>query len=225
LLSQWAILRDATGVMLNWYGEGTLETTLADGRTVALQIASDYPRDGHVEIKVSPEKPSQFALRLRIPYWSSTTGVKVNGKAISGARPAQYLVLDRTWKPGDTIDLNLDFSLHYWVGERECEGKASIFRGPILLTYDRRFNTMDPADVPMLDARGLQGKPASQAGAQPPIVKLDFAAENGQQVTLCDFASAGNGGTPYLTWLRVKNVKPTPFSRENLLRSGRAAGP
>jgi hypothetical protein len=225
LLSEWAIMHDANGVILNWYGLGTLGTTLADGRKVALQVASDYPRDGHIKIKMSPEKPSQFALWLRIPYWSAKTEVKVNGQAVKDAKPAQYLVLEREWKPGDTIDLTFDFSLHYWVGERESEGKVSIFRGPVLLTYDRRYNTMDPADVPSLDARGLQGNQSSQASWHQPIVKLDFPAENGQKVTLCDFASAGNGGTPYLTWLRVKNVKPTPFSRDNPLRSGRLIAP
>ena len=100
--------------------------------------------------------------------------------------------------------------------------KVSIYRGPLLLTYDRRFNEMDPADVPTLDAHGLQGKVASWPGRHPPLLLLDFAADDGRVLKLCDFASAGDGGTPYLSWLRVKGVAASAFSRVNPLRSGRA---
>ena len=51
-------------------------------------------------------------------------------------RPGTYLTVDRSWKPGDTVRIDLDMSLHYWVGERECAGKASIYRGPLLLVHE-----------------------------------------------------------------------------------------
>jgi hypothetical protein len=34
---------------------------------------------------------------------------------------------------------------------------ASIYRRPLLLAYDRRFNQMDPGAVPALEAAGLSG--------------------------------------------------------------------
>ena len=53
-------------------------------------------------------------------------------------------------------------------------------------------------------------------------VLLEFKGEDGRKVRLCDFGSAGEGGTPYASWLKVDNVEKTPFSRDNPLRSGRA---
>jgi len=53
------------------------------------------------------------------------------------------------------------------------------------------------------------------------MVALDFTAADGSKLRLCDFASAGEGGSPYRSWLRVANAPQTPFSRENPLRSGR----
>jgi uncharacterized protein len=222
LLSEWAVMRDSKGLLLNWFGPGKITAPLADGTVIPLQLTTDYPRDGHVEIKVSPTKETRFSLRLRIPYWSANTLVKLNGEAVKGIKPGNYLVLDRVWKVGDTIELNFDFTLHYWSGERESEGKVSIYRGPILLTYDRRFNEMDPADVPSLDAGGLEGKSVTWPGRHAPILLLELTADGGRVLRLCDFASAGDGGTPYLTWLRVKHVAPTSFSPGNPLRSGRA---
>jgi DUF1680 family protein len=225
LLSEWAVMRGSQGLNLNWLGPGKITTQLADRRKVALQLTTDYPRDGHIEIKVSPSEAAQFSLRLRIPYWSAKSEVKLNGETVKDVKPGNYLVLDRTWKPDDKIELILDFTLHYWVGERESDGKVSIYQGPLLLTYDRRFNAMDPANVPMLDARGLEGKVTTWSGRHVPLLLLEFAADDGRALKLCDFASAGDGGTPYSTWLRVKNVTPSPFSHTNPLRSGRTLLP
>ena len=225
LLSEWAITRDSKGLVLNWYGPGTITSRLLDGTSVAFQLNSDYPRDGRVTIKVLQVDGKRFSLRLRIPYWSSNTTVTLNGELVKDVTPASYLTLNREWKTGDAIGLQLDFSPHYWVGEKQSEGKASIYRGPILLTYDRRFNEIDPADVPALDARGLKGKLVTWPGRQAPVLLWEVAGSGGRALRLCDFASAGNGGTPYLSWLRVVNTKPAAFSPTNLLRSGHSSQP
>ena len=69
-------MRQSKGLILNWYGPGKIETTLADGRKVALRVTTDYPRDGRVTIEVNPSMAGQFPLKLRIPYWSAKTECK-----------------------------------------------------------------------------------------------------------------------------------------------------
>jgi hypothetical protein len=119
------------------------------------------------------------------------------------------------------VDIEFDFSVHFWRGERECANKVSIYRGPILLTYDRRFNEMDPDQVPSLDAAAFSGKTVTPADWLPPMLLVEFAATDGRLVRLCDFGSAGVGGSPYRSWLEVNNVPATEFSRSNPLRTGR----
>ena len=51
---------------------------------------------------------------------------------------------------------------------------------------------------------------------------MEYEAGGGEQLRLCDFASAGEAGSPYVSWLKVNNVKATRYSRSNPLRSGRA---
>ena len=143
LLGDWALLGDGEAVFLNWYGSGEMEIAVRRGIKVHLRQETDYPHSGRVRLHVAPSKVSEFALNLRVPHWSVRTRVRVNGASVRGASAGAYLVVERRWKRGDCVEIDLDMSLHYWLGQRECRGKASLYRGPILLTYDRRFNEID----------------------------------------------------------------------------------
>jgi len=221
MAGDWALMKCDNGVMLNWYGPSSISSALSSNKTLELIQETDYPRTGVVKLTVNPSRKSIFTLKLRIPHWSPKTRVAVNGKPVRGVTPGGYLSLRRSWKKGDIVEIAFDMSLHYWRGEKECRNKVSIYRGPILLTYDRRFNDVDPRGVPELDARAMKGRLVKWRKWIEPILLMEFAAESDKKLRLCDFASAGEGGSHYRSWLRVKNVSKTPFSRENPLRSGR----
>ena len=221
MVSDWALMRCRGGLVLNWYGLSTMKVRLSSGITVELTQKTEYPRTGKITLNVSPSRPAQFALKLRIPYWSAKTSAKLNGERVKSVSPATYLVLDREWKVGDKVELELDMSLHYWVGEKECEGKASIYRGPILMTYDRRLNTMDPDEIPVLNATAMKGRLISNKDSLPTVVRMEYTAPDGRKLQLCDFGSAGEGGSPYHSWLRVEQIEKTYFALDNPLRSGR----
>jgi DUF1680 family protein len=220
-ISDWALMSGPGGLFLNWYGPGTITAPLPSGNLVTLEQVTDYPCDARVRIKVGLRKAEKFALKLRIPHWSRATHVQLNARQVPDVRAGEYLVLDRTWKRGDTIALEFDFSLHFWVGEKECANRVSIYRGPLLLTYDRRLNAMDPDQVPALKADGLQARVLTGDSWLRPMLLLELHGADGRTVRLCDFGSAGVGGNPYRSWLEVEGVKPTAFSRRNPLRRGR----
>jgi len=215
MISDWALMGDSEGLVLNWYGPGTLQTRLDSGVTVKLLQETTYPRDGHIALRVAPDVTESFTLKLRIPAWSAETRVAVNGEQVDHVTPGTYLSLTRTWQLGDTIEIGLDMSLHSWTGEQECAGKTSIYRGPLLLTYDRRFNTLDPDQIPKLDASRLDGRVVHWPGRMQPVLLMEFTGSEGQPLRLVDFGSAGEGGTPYLSWLTVNsegNALPEYFS-------------
>ena len=223
LIGEWAARRDARGLFLNWYGPGSITMPLSSGTLVTLAQETDYPRDGKVLLRVDPERPSTFSLRLRIPHWSTVTTVEVNGEAFADVAPGRYLELRRDWKAGDRVDLRLDVSPRFWAGERECEGRTSIYHGPLLLAYDRRFNSLDADDLPAIDARSPGVAVAAPEGGPPPLVLLEYPAPDGRKVRLRDFAGAGSDGSPYRSWLKVDHVPPSPFRRDSPRRSGPAA--
>jgi len=218
LISDWALMATDDGIILNWYGPGSMAAPFRGSELMIIQ-ETEYPRDNQVRLRIQLDKPQSFALRLRIPYWSNETQVRLNGKAVSNAKPGQYLALQRLWHSGDQIEIDFDFSLQYWVGEREYENKVSIYRGPILLTYDRRFNTVDPDLIPALDAKGLSGRVVGFDQWFPPMLLMEFKTIDGGILRLCDFGSAGVGGSPYRSWLDVRSCAKTNFSRDNPRRS------
>jgi DUF1680 family protein len=182
---------------------------------------TDYPRTGRVILELASEQPIQCMLKLRIPSWSAQSVVQVNGDPVEGVEAGRYLGLDRLWQTGDTITIDLDLSPHYWRGEEQLDGLASIYRGPVLLAYDRRLNTLDPEQIPTLDGQTLMLTPAVWTGRHAPIVYLTARDASGHSVMLCDFGSAGEDGSPYRSCLPLDNIPQTPFSRANPLRSAR----
>ncbi|MFN7994327.1 MAG: glycoside hydrolase family 127 protein [Bryobacteraceae bacterium] len=221
MVSEWAILRSKTGLALNYYGPAAFETQTPGKHKIELREETEYPRDGRIRIDVNTEEPEKFALELRIPSWSQQTTVAINGKPESGTRAGTYLALDRTWSKGDQIEINVDMSPHYWVGDRETFGKTSAYIGPILLAFDPAYNSMDPAAIPEMDARQFKLKPARTGKSIQPWVLRSVTATNGQEVVLCDFATAGAYGDEYLSWLPIRNVTPISFERTRLIWNNR----
>ena len=216
MLSDWAVMSANDGIVLNYYGPGRFTVRAPSGGRVVLTEGTDYPLGGRIALRIAPEKKERFVLSLRIPGWSRHSKATVNGKAAGDLKAGTYFRLNREWKRGDVIELDLDMSTRLWVGERECEGKVSVFHGPLLLAYDPRFDIHDPTRLPELQA---DIPPAAVEPSDNSILLLRFAGRGGQGVTLCDFASAGMAGNRYVSWLAARGLKPVPFSEQDPLRA------
>lgn len=241
MLSDWGFMQDQEGVVLNYYGPSILTAKVKPGLSITITQETEYPLDGKISICVKPSKAAQFAMKLRIPHWSTKTKVRLNGETVRGVKPGAYLQIDRKWKSGDHIDISMDLSLHLWRGEQECKGLASVYRGPILLAYDHRYNLKNAGkgkpqvrdigkwdsttcmlNIPSLNARSLKARRVQWSDWLPPLLLLEFKAADGRTVRLCDFGSAGEAGTPYCSWLPIRSCPEAPdFSRENPLRTSR----
>lgn len=226
MISDWALMTDGADLVLNYYGPSEMTAELPTGVTVKLRQETEYPRKGAITLRVSPSRKTTFGLHLRIPYWSAQSRVSVNGRAVERVAPARYCVIERVWTRGDVVEIRLDMSEHFWPGEKQCKGKVSVYRGPLLLAYDRRFNDMGPDEIPPLDAAAMKGRLVKWNGRMPPVVLMKYTASDGRKVKLCDFGSAGDGGSLYRSWLRIANAGKARFGRSNPLRSTRAeSGP
>ena len=239
LISEWALLEDRNGLALNYYGPGTMRQVLPGGHSVEILQETDYPTSGDIRVRINPSSPVEFCLRLRVPYWSQNTKIDLNNQALEGVRASSYYEIEREWHPGDNIQISLDLTPHFWRGEKQCQGLVSVYRGPLLLAYDQRYNrhlvsrqktnpipndpfklTRANLPVPVLEAGHVGGKVLDWEDWHAPMVLLEARTDKGQPVFLCDFASAGATGTLYRSWLPMRHApRKTLFSMSNPLRS------
>jgi uncharacterized protein len=211
-ISNWALMSDKQGLVLNWYGHSSFQTEVK-GTSVTLIQETEYPRDGLIKITVHPKISKKFALKFRIPYWSRNTSVKINGSDVNSVKAGEYLVLNRKWEQGDIITLNMDMSFHYWKGEKQCDGKTSIYRGPLLLVHEESTgeNSNITLDANILNNSAKVITDASSEGSQ-----LLISIPNGDKtILLRDYGTAGKNQTEYKSWLNVLNTSIVPFSKNN----------
>jgi DUF1680 family protein len=61
-----------------------------------------------VQLPVTPAQPSNFSFYLRIAGWAESAQLSVTGKAVSGAKPGEYLAIPGQWSPGDVVRLKME---------------------------------------------------------------------------------------------------------------------
>jgi uncharacterized protein len=130
-------------VWVHLYAEGAATVELDGNRIIRLRQRTRYPWDGRVEIQVEGE--GEFALMLRIPAWCEEgAAVEVNGEPVGvEIFPGSYVSLHRTWRPGDTIDMDLPMPVrrvecHPYVVENA--GRVALMRGPLLYCAEQADN-------------------------------------------------------------------------------------
>jgi DUF1680 family protein len=208
LVAEWAVMRSKAGLALNYYGPSDLSVLTPSGQSLKIAQKTDYPVSGKNLIQLGLEKPEMFDMKFRIPAWSNKTRVSINNEAAFVPKAGAYLNLRREWKNGDTINFDFDMSFHYWTGERESYGSTSIYHGPLLLAFDPVYNSLDPSAVPELDPKTLEPEQVKTNQRIQPWVLIKVKAKNGEEIELCDFATAGAYGNFYRTWLPVHGAEP-----------------
>ena len=106
--------------------------TVLRGKKIHLIEETGYPFRGTVRLTVNPEASLAFPLQLRIPAWAAGTALRVNGEPQPAPSAASFARLERTWRPGDRVEIV--FPLNPRVS-RGFNDSISIERGPLLFSY------------------------------------------------------------------------------------------
>ena len=116
---------------------------------VELEQVTDYPWDGKIQIKVV-KGSGKFAMKLRLPGWlkgspigndlytyldkANNYSISVNGRQMYPDNH-DYITIDRKWKKGDIVELNLPMDVRRIVANDNAEdlrGRVALERGPIV---------------------------------------------------------------------------------------------
>jgi hypothetical protein len=119
----------ADGVAAVAYGPSTVTTSVRGGVKVTIEEKTEYPFRQDIHFTVNPAKSATFPLELRIPGWAANASIKVNGKAVEGAKAGTFFKLERKWKQGDKVDVVLPMQprLSRWYNN-----SVAVERGPLI---------------------------------------------------------------------------------------------
>jgi DUF1680 family protein len=125
---------DVGGAYVNLYLPSTVKWTSANGAQVALTQGGNYPIEGVIKIALKLSRPSEFAVRLRIPTWSGQgTVVRVNGSHVPVTVHSGFAMLKRRWRDGDRIELDLALPMRLAAIDEQHPDTVARVRGPLVL--------------------------------------------------------------------------------------------
>jgi hypothetical protein len=131
--SLWMATRDG-GLAAVLYAPSEVRT-IAGGVPVTIVEDTEYPFRDTVTFTITPERPAQFPLTLRIPAWAAGATLSLNGAAPRTAPAGEATFEQVTWKAGDRIVLRLPMTtrLSTWL-----HNSVAVERGP--LVYSLRLD-------------------------------------------------------------------------------------
>jgi DUF1680 family protein len=199
-----AVMNSKSGPVINLYNAAVVNTETPSGNPLHLEIRTDYPLSGQVTVVVTPAKAERFSLRLRIPNWSSTNALEVDGKKLK-AIPGTYAVLKRKWLTGDSVHLTMDMRCRVIAAphgsNRDGDNYEALVRGPIVLARDENVDPDYHKPVNILSHAGYIDLTMVPAGR--PDTKMEFRAPTTDgTIPLVDYASVNNWNHTHIcTWL------------------------
>lgn len=141
---------------------------------IRLMQDTRFPETDTTTLTVRTARPARMTLRVRVPYWVADGGsATLNGQPLGAfAGPASYLVLDRTWRDGDRLDVRLPMRLHAHPMPDDHSIQAVMY-GPLVLVgrmgtegitpENRRAEPTKPRTVPEFKNPALPSAPFVRA--------------------------------------------------------------
>ena len=227
---------------VNLYVASSAEIKMDNGRTVQVTQETRYPWEGRVKMTVKPDQPGKLALNVRIPGWarnepvpgdlyrfadqaSAAPSVKVNGKPVGMTLTKGYVTIDRPWKAGDTVELDLPMPVRRVAANTEVaadRGRVALQRGPLVYTAEwadnpngKVRNLMLPDTATLTaeyDPKLLKGVTVLKGRA----VALQAGADGSVQKTVQPFTAipyyawANRGRGQMLVWLPNSETSAKP---------------
>lgn len=165
-MGEYVYSTDDEGLWVNLYAQGTAQV---QSLGLTLNVTTQYPWDGAVELSMGLAAPKTFALRLRVPAWCERWSLRINGKKAASLEVMDgYVHLTREWQSGDRVQLNLEMPVTAVRANpmvRQTLGRVALQRGPIVYCLEGVDNAQIELDrVKINDAQAKALKPAHDAG-------------------------------------------------------------
>ncbi len=224
----WAYGWSDQAVWVHLYGGNRLKTSLPNGTAVDLTQETAYPWQGLVKFTVHQPAGKELGLMLRIPGWSRNPSLRINGQPAGVVlKPQTYAELRRTWKAGDTVELDLGMEPRLVEAHPKVEeawNQVAVMRGPMVyclespdlppgihpqevaLPVSARLNARQDASllggVTVIETQGRLIRSGDWSGELYRVITPP--KPEAIKVKLIPYYAWNNRGAPYMTvWLRA----------------------
>jgi DUF1680 family protein len=208
--------RDGDGLFVNLFIASELDW---QQKGLKLRQSTKYPEAPRTSLTVVAAPPRAMAIRVRIPGWlQSAPAVKLNGKTSEvSAAPGSYLALNRVWKAGDTLEIELPMHLRAEAFPDDPHTQAFLY-GPLVLAGDLGGEGLTPAHLTGPNLRvgapnvEQYGSPLGPTNSVPPVPELEIPAFRGASAELTAWIKPGGGPLEFRTTGQKRDVTFVPLN-------------
>jgi DUF1680 family protein len=96
-----------------------------------------YPEEHATTLEFQCENPVRFTLQIRYPYWA-IKGIEIivnDHKKMVKESPGSFVAINRTWKTGDRVEVNLPFTLRL-EAMPDDSSRVAVMYGPLVMAGD-----------------------------------------------------------------------------------------
>jgi DUF1680 family protein len=231
---------------VNLFISNDADITIGKNR-VRISQEANFPWDGKAEITVFPDKDIRFSLKVRIPGWAlneampgnlyrfddqnaETYTISLNGKIINPEFENGYAEVERKWKKGDRITIDLPMPVRRVIADervKEDIGKMAIQRGPVIYCAEWPDNNTGNIRNIVIDRESpltTEFVPSLLDGAQvirtqgfqtKKLLNGEIEKMSSEPVTLIPYALWNNRGPgQMMVWLPFKTESTHPLNSE-----------
>jgi DUF1680 family protein len=141
---------DSQGVYVNLYVPAQVDWN-RNGAIGGLAIQTDYPYASTVLMTLRLPSTQTFTLNLRIPAWTRSAALAINGRReIEPLAAGRFAAIRREWRSGDRIELDLPLVQRLESIDAAHPETVALLAGPLVLM--RVLDGSDSATSPVARA-------------------------------------------------------------------------
>ena len=145
-IGRYIYAQSEDGLWVNLYIGGQASVTLEDGSKLTVRQVTNYPWEGKINLQVTPEKPEEFTLRVRVPGWAAWPTITLNGEGISPSVSKGYVQIHRQWSGGDVVGLSFPLEIERLEANPkvlQARGQVALRRGPLIYCLEQIDQTAE----------------------------------------------------------------------------------
>ena len=208
--------RDHEGIYVNLFIPSELDWP---EKGLKLLQETGFPASQSTALTVTAAGTGEMAIRVRVPGWlQKAPSVRLNGKRLdSSAAPGSYLSLQRSWRAGDRLEMELPMHLHAQAMPDDPATQAFLF-GPLVLAGDLGGDGLTEAHIigPNLRVGAPNteqfGSPLGPTNTTPPVPEIQIPSFRASGADPSSWIKPADAPLEFRTTGQKRDVRLVPLN-------------